>query len=1621
MSETSSGNSASSSKSPPLAGRSRVRFISTWAVSLIGLAVSCALFWGFFKSGEERRAQIFNESVLPLVQRLPERFEEHLLILDSINRFFLGSDTVERDEFKEFVGPLLTANRELLSLCWNPVVSWDARPRIEELAQKDGFSQFSFVERDAKGGLVPAGRRELYFPTLYLEPQAGNLALLGLDFYTDPELKAAMDRACEQGLPSFIPKRTLFKEGSEAGRCAAIVFYPVFKKGQPASSPEERRKALSGFILAKIDIGALVEGLSEGLFIRNAHIDLNDLDAAQQDGLLFSSREKAAFDSGFKAERAFDFCGRRLYVSCRPSAAFFDANPMLVPWLVLALSLLASAALAFSFSYRDFQLEFLVGLLRREKDISELRDAVSIRWRIVGAVFFAIVMLLAWFIFWLKSDFLSNGRVLVDEMSAHAGAFLHNMIEEEMAEMRSVSKAILSDSKLLSAWGRRDAAAIRDALRSLEGSGLSGLSALSVSFLGSDRRCLVSSNAERREGDLIDLRMLSYLVRNGGESCGGLDLDPDAALELRFVEAASIDGSHLGFLVVERRAEPLFELLRGSSGGELFVVVSKELLSKEAWQRRFNSPSASEWDDYGELLPLRHDIGGMAKGLLSRILSLRSGPGSEGLRSIPDIPFETKRWACGVIPLKDFSGRCLGGVLALRDSTSVFQSHRSVFHFAILGAGAFALLLLFGIFSMASSMERRLLSSVLARERKEDALYETQEQLSSTLHSIGDAVISTDVEGRVADMNAVAEKLTGWSLQEARGQAIKNIFNIVSSATRLPAEIPVEKVIRSGMVVGLANHTVLIAKSGSETQISDSAAPIRSASGAIIGTVLVFRDVTEDYRMREALRSSEEKFRLLSDNARDLICLMELPSGVYKYISPSVKELTGYEPDDFYRTPGFIKSIIHPDYMEKFQEQWKDYLDGGIPPCSEYEILHKDGSPRWLYQRNSPLYGPDGKVCACQGIASDVTDAKRSAEALARSEERFRSLFDNMAEGVALHKLVFDAKGEPVDYVIVETNSQFSRIVGIPQEEAEGMPASRLFGLGAPPFLDKYSEVALSGRPLRFESFFEPMKKHFEISVAPWGKDGFATIFSDVTERNKAHEALSKNEALYRTLMENIDMGIALIDRNYKVVMVNKALAARFGRDLEYFPNRTCFESMGGCLEVCDHCAGRAAMETGKPVETEFEYIRPGSSSKSWVHLRAIPLKDADGSVSGFIDISLDITEAKRMEAHRLHLEQQLLQAQKMESIGRLAGGIAHDFNNMLTPIMGYSELLLSKSHPGDGMRSKLEQIIKAASRARDLTKQLLTFGRKQTMDMKPIDLNALISSFEKMLRRTIREDIHIKLGLSAQLASIEGDSGQIEQIILNLAVNAQDAMPSGGFLSIETAESELDQAAAKSLDGGFQGPCVVLAVSDTGVGMDTATMERIFEPFFTTKEQGKGTGLGLSTVYGIVKQHSAAIEVCSEPDKGSVFKIYFPKSGKAIHEAQEAGQGEGARSLSGSECILVAEDQDNVRELVSEVLKQRGYKTIVASDGAKALEAAEAFSGKIDLLVSDVVMPGVNGKVLYERLCKSRGRLKVLYMSGYTNNFIGRLDDPGSDADFIQKPFKIENFLLKVRRLLES
>jgi len=639
---------------------------------------------------------------------------------------------------------------------------------------------------------------------------------------------------------------------------------------------------------------------------------------------------------------------------------------------------------------------------------------------------------------------------------------------------------------------------------------------------------------------------------------------------------------------------------------------------------------------------------------------------------------------------------------------------------------------------------------------------------------------------------------------------------------------------------------------------------------------------------------------------------------------------------------------------------------------------------------------------------NSATESSIASPELIASELRYRRLFESARDGI----LILDGESGR----IIDANPFMEGLLSYSHAEFLGR---ELWELG---FFSDAAESARAFRELLREGYIR--YDDLPLRTASGGKVQVEFVSNvylvanvkviqcnirDVSARKKGEEALLQSERLNRNLINHLPHRIVVKDVDSVIRFCNPNYAMDLGLLPEQVVGRDAFAFHPAKLAEAYHAADREVVVHGVPKEVDEPYVVAGQ--ERWVHTVKVPYRDERGSIVGILAVFEDITERK-------NLEERLRQSQKMEAIGSLAGGVAHDFNNLLTGILGFCELITLSLGKDDPIAADVEQIRRCGERATGLTRQLLTFSRKQSLAVQIVDLNALVVELDGMLRRIVDESIEIRTVLSPELGRVKVDPGQIGQVLMNLVVNARDAMPSGGSLTIETANIELDEAFADSQLATVAGSYVMLTVTDDGCGMDAAVASRIFEPFFTTKEQGKGTGLGLATVYGIVHQSNGNIRCYSEPGLGTSFKIFLPRFDEADARVVLEKAGPPAR---GSETVLVAEDDEAVRAVVVKILTIEGYSVLQSESGTEALRAYGSPEIPIDLLISDLVMPGINGYELMRQMTITRPDLKALFMSGYTENTVLRQRTTEDGAFFLPKPFSKDALSRKVREVLDS
>ena len=895
-------------------------------------------------------------------------------------------------------------------------------------------------------------------------------------------------------------------------------------------------------------------------------------------------------------------------------------------------------------------------------------------------------------------------------------------------------------------------------------------------------------------------------------------------------------------------------------------------------------------------------------------------------------------------------------------------------------------------------------------------------------------IVVLDVQHRVLMCNPAFETLFGYQQSEILGADLDSLLaphGSMKDAAALTRRSNAGHVVRE--------KAKRLRSDGSLVDLQILGVPI-SADGKLIGRFGIYEDITERRRAEQAQREAEERFRSLFENATEGI-FQTTTDGRYLSVNPALARMCGFaSPAEMIATVEDLGREMYadPNVRDVFKLLIEKY---GSVKDFEYEVRRRDGAKIWISENAHVVRNPDGEILSYEGTIEDITARKRAELERQVSFEIIHAVnvTDNLDDllgliHLALKKVLY---AENCFIALYESGTgkfhfpffvdQFDQAPP-PQRVGKSCTAhvyrtgqamlipQRTFDL-----LAEEGKVELVGTPspawlgvpLRTPAatIGVLVVQHYEDENAYTERDQefLGSVGGQIAlaiERKRSEERVRESEARLRVLVEQLPAVLWTVDRNLRFT---SALGAGFTR-LKIKPDALLGTSLLDYFETSDQtflpiAAHRRAV-AGEPMTFHVEW-KSGSYA---CHVE--PLRDSDGQVSGAICMSLDITDRKQ-------LEEQLRQAQKMEAVGRLAGGIAHDFNNLLMVIQGYSDLLVERLPGADPLRRNAEQIQMASQRASSLTRQLLAFSRKQMLAPKILNVQSVVAEMEKILRRLIGEDIQLETSSVPDLGLVRADRSQIEQVILNLAVNARDAMPQGGRLTIETANVELDSSYSHPPAVLSPGRYVMLAVTDNGCGMDAETQAHVFEPFFTTKEKGKGTGLGLATVYGVVKQSGGYVWVYSEPGRGTSFKIYLPRIEETAVPAGRDGKSETQIPQCGSETILLVEDEKGVRELAREYLASSGYTVIEAEDGHTALELAAMHVGQIHLLLTDVVMPGISGRELAERVSQIRPGIKIIYMSGYTDQAVVHHGILQNDAVLLQKPFTLMTLAGKLREML--
>ena len=921
------------------------------------------------------------------------------------------------------------------------------------------------------------------------------------------------------------------------------------------------------------------------------------------------------------------------------------------------------------------------------------------------------------------------------------------------------------------------------------------------------------------------------------------------------------------------------------------------------------------------------------------------------------------------------------------DSLILDVPARAVYHRSLVTAS----FLIFGFIAARAFTKQK---------RAEEAIVRAKNEWERTFDAVPDLVAIIDHKQGIVRLNkTMAEKLR-LTQEEAVG---KTCYEVVHGAQTHPSFCPHAQMMMDGK-----EHTAEFLEKRLGGTFLVSVSPIRDAQGTLTGCVHVARDVTDRIEAREELQLEKHKFQTLAEQS-PLGMAMIGQDGTFQYINPPFKELFGYDLDEIPNGKKWLR-LAYPDrdYRHEVIAAWlSDMNTSGIggKRSRVFTVNCKDGSKKIIHFMTVQL--PDGNhLMTCE----DITERKYAEEQLQESEKRYRTLFESAGDCI----YIMDADGQSRGQ-IVSANRSAVEMHGYPMDEILSLNIADLDTPESAANIPARMERILKGETVREvvthrrkDGTVFPLEINARLLELGNHKYVLA-IDRDITDRTAAENALRASEERMRRLIEVSPVGIR-VARQGKYIYANPAFARIFGYEDPdeivglpvvslYVPEER--ERIGKLAE--DRASGKVV-----PSDYEVRGLRKdGEKLDIAVWLTTMDY-EGEPATLGF---TVDISKEKSLRA-------QLLQAQKMESLGTLAGGIAHDFNNLLTIIVGFSDILLLRKAKDDPDYANLRSIAQAAQNAADLVRRILTFSRRVETKLRPLNLNHELTQAEKLLRRTIPRMVEIELRLDDNLKTVNADPGQMEQIILNLAVNAKDAMPEGGRLTIETKNVALDELYCRKHLGTEPGNYVLLTVSDTGQGMTGGVVDRIFEPFFTTKQPGEGTGLGLAMVFGIVEGHGGYVTCESAPNLGTTFKIYLPAM--EMEETLDVATS-GEMPAFGTETILLVDDEESVMELGDQMLTLAGYTVLKARNGKEALEIYLEKRDDISLVILDLIMPVMGGSQCMEEILKVHPKAKILLASGYAADEPTKQVIEAHAKGFVVKPFKAKEILRTIRQVLDA
>jgi PAS domain S-box-containing protein len=918
-----------------------------------------------------------------------------------------------------------------------------------------------------------------------------------------------------------------------------------------------------------------------------------------------------------------------------------------------------------------------------------------------------------------------------------------------------------------------------------------------------------------------------------------------------------------------------------------------------------------------------------------------------------------------------------------------------------------------------------LQAEIVEREWAEEAQRASEGMFRELLELLPIGVYSCDRDGLIKHYNRRAIEMWGCvpALNDTDERFCGSYKMYLPDGTLLPRDqIPMAQVLRTGVEMR-GVEAVFERPDHSRIMIEVHIIPLKNAEGNVTGAINCFHDITERKRRVEALRESERQLAAAQQVAH--LGSWELDVATDKVTwSEEMYHVYGLRHDEF--RPSFERFIerVHPNDRERIKKIKEKAFRDHQPFSFEHRIVRLDGTVRMLLMKGEVITDDTGQPVKLRGIGQDITERKEAEDAHREIERSYRGLVEFSPDAVIVHsegqiryinpaglKLLGAAHSDQIvsrqmlDFV----HPDFHEIVKSRiQQTQQGILAQ---------FIEE-KFVRLNGEAVAVEVG--------GIGIHYLGKPATQVIVREITERKRLEAERDNERQLLGALFDQLPVGVLIRDMEGKYVRTNRSVCDILGFEYDGLIGLTTDKIVtllkmtkpDGTPFMEEELASSIALKTERPSAPVEVLITTPAGEVRQINSNGAPVILESGAVVGSVAVIVDVTEQHA-------LQEQLRQSQKMESIGTLAGGVAHDFNNLLTAILGNTQLALRRLSPNDPLQGRLIEVEKAGNRATSLTRQLLAFSRRQRLERKTLNLNNTVNDIMKMLKRIIGEDVDVHVQETGSLSPVFADPAQIEQVVMNLAVNARDAMPGGGTLTIETRNVTLGEAYRREHLYAKPGKYVEMIVSDTGTGIDAETRKRIFEPFFTTKEAGKGTGLGLAMVFGIVKQHGGMIEVESDLGQGTAFHVYLPVDEKAASD--DATEDVLPPLRGGTETVLVAEDEEALRALAGNILEESGYTVLLAKDGAEAVEIYEANRERISLILMDIVMPRMGGREAYERISQLGGAVPVLFMTGYSaeivqydfvkqNKFI---EDAG--AVLMQKPYSVEMLGRKVREVLDQ